>query len=127
MKTIAVIVAGGTGNRASIRPGSGTGNLPGSELGSEPKQFRSIAGRPMIDRAITPFLDHPRVDAVLVVINGDWVSRYHSSMGEHDRLLAPVPGGATRQASVRAGREALADARPDRSPVPYTHTTPSPI
>lgn len=106
MKTVAIIVAGGTGIRAAV--GSTFGQV------SEPKQFRPLGGRPMIDRAIVPFLDHPRVDAVIVVIHGDWVDRYHGVIGERDGLLAPVPGGATRQASVLAGLEALADARPDR-------------
>jgi 2-C-methyl-D-erythritol 4-phosphate cytidylyltransferase / 2-C-methyl-D-erythritol 2,4-cyclodiphosphate synthase len=106
MKTIAIIVAGGTGTRAIV--GSRVGQV------SEPKQFRLLGGRPMIDRAITPFLDHPRVDAVLVVINGDWMDRYHSVVGEREGLLAPVPGGATRQASVCAGLEAVAPISPDK-------------
>ncbi|MEJ8573190.1 bifunctional 2-C-methyl-D-erythritol 4-phosphate cytidylyltransferase/2-C-methyl-D-erythritol 2,4-cyclodiphosphate synthase [Microbaculum marinum] len=106
MKTVAVIVAGGLGVRAA--------NISGTTGGSEPKQFRVLAGRTVIDRAIAPFLDHPRVDAVLAVVRTGWEDRFRQAFAGSERLLEPMPGGETRQASVRRGLEALSVAPPDR-------------
>ncbi|HET7041427.1 MAG TPA: 2-C-methyl-D-erythritol 4-phosphate cytidylyltransferase, partial [Gemmatimonadales bacterium] len=48
-----VIVAAGQGLRAG---------------GGEPKQFRPIAGVPMLLRALRPFTTHPEVAQVVVVL-----------------------------------------------------------
>jgi 2-C-methyl-D-erythritol 4-phosphate cytidylyltransferase / 2-C-methyl-D-erythritol 2,4-cyclodiphosphate synthase len=93
----AVVVAGGRG----VRAGDGV-----------PKQYRQIAAGPVIRPSLAMFATHPGVSAVQPVIHRDDVALYQSaSMGL--KLLAPVFGGATRQASVRAGLEGLAGSRPD--------------
>ena len=98
--TTAIIVAAGRGARA------GAGG---------PKQYRDLAGRAVIARTASAFLDHPQVDAVRVIIHRDDRSEYNAAMGEllsHPGLLAPVTGGAERQDSVRCGLESLADNAP---------------
>jgi 2-C-methyl-D-erythritol 4-phosphate cytidylyltransferase len=72
--------------------------------GSVPKQFRAIAGIPMLLRTVRPFLAHPDVREVVTVlppVNAatppDWL---RDLAGERLRI---VPGGATRLESVRAG------------------------
>jgi 2-C-methyl-D-erythritol 4-phosphate cytidylyltransferase / 2-C-methyl-D-erythritol 2,4-cyclodiphosphate synthase len=93
----AVIVAAGRGERA------------GADV---PKQYRPIGGEPMIRATLRAFLKHPRVDFVQPVINPNDRDTYqHAIVGLED-LLPPVSGGVTRQASVRAGLEALASRRP---------------
>jgi 2-C-methyl-D-erythritol 4-phosphate cytidylyltransferase/2-C-methyl-D-erythritol 2,4-cyclodiphosphate synthase len=99
---IAVIVAAGRGARA----GAGGG----------PKQYRPLAGRAVIAWTAAAFVDHPRIDAVRVVIHGDDRQDYDAalaSFADHPKLLAPVIGGAARQDSVRLGLESLEDLAPE--------------
>jgi 2-C-methyl-D-erythritol 4-phosphate cytidylyltransferase/2-C-methyl-D-erythritol 2,4-cyclodiphosphate synthase len=92
----AVVVAAGRGLRAG---------------GEVPKQFRRIGGETMLSRTLSALLQVPRLAAVQPVIHPDDRDRY-GSVGHDARILAPVFGGATRQASVRAGLEALAAREP---------------
>jgi len=94
----AVIVAAGRGERAG---------------GDVPKQYRDIAGEPMIRPTLRAFLDHPQIRVVQVVVNAKDQGIYRAAIDGLQKLTAPVPGGATRQASVRAGLEALAASAPD--------------
>jgi len=68
----------------------------------------------MIERAVRPFLDHPDIDAVLIVIKAGWEEELRDTIGTHAKLMPPVSGGGSRQASVRTGLEALTDLGPDR-------------
>ncbi|SFZ82124.1 2-C-methyl-D-erythritol 2,4-cyclodiphosphate synthase [Devosia enhydra] len=96
-----IIVAAGKGERAS-RDGD-----------PEPKQYRLLAGKPVLSRTVEAFLAIDAIDHVVPVIHADHQQRYARLALGHDRLHPPVIGGATRQASVRAGLEALAPLRPD--------------
>lgn len=93
----ALIVAAGRGERFG---------------GAVPKQYRALSGVPMIRRTVQALLRHPSVDRVLVVIDGDHGEHYRASLGDLP-LPSPVPGGATRQESVRRGLEALEAVAPD--------------
>jgi 2-C-methyl-D-erythritol 4-phosphate cytidylyltransferase/2-C-methyl-D-erythritol 2,4-cyclodiphosphate synthase len=93
----AVIVAAGRGERAP---------------GGVPKQYRPIAGEPMIRSTLRAFLSHPQIDSVQPVINPNDDKIYQRAIAGLKKLLPPVAGGATRQASVRAGLEALAGRAP---------------
>jgi len=90
----AVIVAAGRGQRAG---------------GEVPKQYREIAGEPVIRPTLCAFLAHPQIARVQPVIHPDDEVLYRSAAAGLN-ALAPVGGGATRQASVRAGLEALGGA-----------------
>jgi 2-C-methyl-D-erythritol 4-phosphate cytidylyltransferase/2-C-methyl-D-erythritol 2,4-cyclodiphosphate synthase len=96
-RTAAIIVAAGRG----LRAGSGG-----------PKQYRSIGGRTVISRAMEPFCRHPQIFAVQPVLNPDDAAMFNEAVSDM-RYQPPANGGATRQASVRAGLEALADQSPD--------------
>jgi 2-C-methyl-D-erythritol 4-phosphate cytidylyltransferase/2-C-methyl-D-erythritol 2,4-cyclodiphosphate synthase len=89
---------------AAILVAAGTGSRFGSTL---PKQFLPIAGQPVIRhaaQALAPYaaLLQPVGDAVLIAEALAGIAH-----------LAPVPGGAQRQDSVRAGLEALEAYAPD--------------
>lgn len=100
-KSIAVIiVAAGKGERASAGE-------------SDPKQYRRLSGVPVLTRTVRAFLDTPAVTQVLVVIHPEHADRYAALNLVDPRLLAPVIGGASRQASVLEGLKALAPIRPD--------------
>lgn len=104
IRTAVVIVAAGSGSRAA-------------RDGDAPKQYRPLAGRPVLAHTLAAVLAHPAIDAVVVAIHPDHADLYAETVAPFDddpRLLAPVGGGATRQASVRAGLEALAEVAPDR-------------
>ena len=98
-----------TGPVAAIVVAAGRGERAG---GGMPKQYRPIAGEPMIRPTLRAFLDHPRIDLVQPVIGSADQDDYAAATAGLIRLQAPVAGGATRQASVRAGLEALAAAAP---------------
>ncbi len=104
-------VVGTSGPVAALVVAAGRGARMG---GGVPKQYRDLAGRPVLARTLAAFLRHPRVDRVVVAIHPDDRALYDAAVAGLDdqRLLPPVSGGATRQASVRAGLEALGEARP---------------
>lgn len=80
--------------------------------GSVPKQYLNLGGRPVLARAIEPFLDHPGVSDVHVVIHPHDRDLFASATsGLH--VGAPVMGGASRQESVRLGLESLAKCPPE--------------
>lgn len=102
IRTIAVIVvAAGRGERAS------TGQ------DTTPKQYRSLAGQPVLSRSIAAFLGRDDVSWVVPVIHSEQVERYAALGLVDERLLPPVTGGETRQASVLAGLMALSAKQPD--------------
>ena len=88
--TAALIVAAGSGTRAG---------------GALPKQYRPIAGTPMLRRAYDAVAAHAGIDMVLVVVSAD----------ERDRAAAILPGaelvagGSSRRESVANGLRHLAD------------------
>ncbi len=96
---------------AALLTAAGTGSRFGAP---EPKQYLPLLGRPVIRHAAEALLEGGHVTLIQPVV----------AAGEEARVaglltglpaLPPVPGGATRQASVRAGLEALAarDPAPD--------------
>lgn len=102
IKTIAVIVvAAGRGERASSG-GDGT-----------PKQYRLLAGKPVLSRTIEAFLGRDDITWVLPVIHAEQTGNFASLGLAEPRLLPPVTGGTTRQASVLAGLTALSPKVPD--------------
>ncbi len=96
-RTAAILVAAGRGLRA------GAGG---------PKQYRTIGGRTVIHRALAAFADHPEIAVVQPVVNPDDIEVFNAAVSGL-RHEAPAHGGATRQASVLAGLEALVPHSPD--------------
>ena len=96
MTVAALIVAAGRGER----------------LGApRPKAYVPLAGRPLLRHGLERFLAHSGVDAVLAVIDPAHAGHYAEAVAGLD-LPPPALGGPTRQASVLAGLEALADRAP---------------
>jgi 2-C-methyl-D-erythritol 4-phosphate cytidylyltransferase / 2-C-methyl-D-erythritol 2,4-cyclodiphosphate synthase len=91
------------GSVAAVIVAAGRGQRAGGEM---PKQYREIAGEPVIRPTLCAFLAHPQIALVQPVIHPDDEALYRGAAAGLS-ALAPVPGGATRQASVRAGLEAL--------------------
>jgi 2-C-methyl-D-erythritol 4-phosphate cytidylyltransferase/2-C-methyl-D-erythritol 2,4-cyclodiphosphate synthase len=103
MTVAAIIVAAGRGLRAG---------------GETPKQYRPLAGRPVLARTLEAFLADPRVAAIQPVTHPDDAALLAGVLAEFSpderaRIRPPVAGGASRQASVRAGLEALGSLSPE--------------
>lgn len=97
-KTIAVVVvAAGTGER----------------VGGGPKQYRLLAGKPVLARTIEAFTRRPDITWVQVVVHRDHVEQFRKLGLADPKVLPPVLGAAARQGSVLAGLEALAPFGPD--------------
>jgi 2-C-methyl-D-erythritol 4-phosphate cytidylyltransferase/2-C-methyl-D-erythritol 2,4-cyclodiphosphate synthase len=96
-RTAAILVAAGRGLRAG---------------GGGPKQYRNVGGRTVIHRALAAFSEHPEIAIVQPVVNPDDIAVFNAAVSDLEHAT-PVNGGATRQASVLAGLEALAPHRPD--------------
>src|SRR5215470_6137083 len=93
----AIVVAAGRGLRAG---------------GGKPKQYRVLASQPVIRPSLATLASHPEIAVVQPVIHPDDVQRFEDAAVGLE-VLPPVFGGATRQASVRAGLEALAARAPE--------------
>jgi len=92
----AVVVAGGRGLRAG---------------GDLPKQYRTLGTAPVLRQSLAIFANHTEIRWVQPVIHRDDGALYVEAAAGLG-LLPPTFGGATRQASVRAGLEALAAHHP---------------
>ena len=92
-RTHVLVVAAGRGSRA----GAGL-----------PKQYRALAGRPVIARTLDAVLGRPDIAGTVAVIHAEDRALYAEAVAGLDGLGDPVLGGDTRQDSVRAGLEALA-------------------
>jgi 2-C-methyl-D-erythritol 4-phosphate cytidylyltransferase len=80
----------------------------GSRIGGLPKQYRPIAGVPMLLRALRPFTAHREVaHVVLVLPPGDAARPPEFLAGLAGDTLALVDGGGERRESVAAGLAAL--------------------
>jgi 2-C-methyl-D-erythritol 4-phosphate cytidylyltransferase/2-C-methyl-D-erythritol 2,4-cyclodiphosphate synthase len=91
MRTVALLVAAGRGSRFGA---------------AQPKQYLPLLGRPVLRHAAEALLAEGGVDAILpVAAPGEEAAL--AAMLDGLPILAPVAGGETRQASVRAGLEAL--------------------
>jgi 2-C-methyl-D-erythritol 4-phosphate cytidylyltransferase/2-C-methyl-D-erythritol 2,4-cyclodiphosphate synthase len=98
MTSVALLMAAGSGSRFGA---------------DRPKQYLSLAGRPVLRHAAEALLRDGGVDAILPVCAADSLALVAAIL-EGLPTLPPVVGGATRQASVRAGLEALAAHPPER-------------
>ena len=98
MSIAALIVAAGRGSRA------------GGEI---PKQYADIAGTPVLGYTLRAFQSVELITDIQVVIHPDDAEHYARAVPDGaSKIWPPVPGGATRQASVLAGLEALSALAP---------------
>ena len=94
---IAVIFAGGTGQRMHSR--------------EKPKQFLMVHGKPIIVHTIELFERHQEIDGIIVACVSDWIE-YMSELAFHyrlDKIGKIVPGGETGQMSIYKGLAAAAE------------------
>lgn len=89
MRTAAIIVAAGRGERAG---------------GDVPKQWRKVAGRAVAEHALRAFDKHPRIDHLVMVLHRDDID---TNVWPTTPAADIVVGGTSRSASVLAGLTCL--------------------
>lgn len=89
-KVIAIVIAGGVGNRM------------GQDI---PKQFINVNDKPIIIYTLEAFEKHPKVEAIEVVCLDGWhdVLRAYAKQYKITKLKWIVSGGSTGQESIRNG------------------------
>ena len=91
----------------ALVPAAGAGSRMGGEA---PKQYRLLAGRPMLRHALDTLCASPRIQRVFVVLAADdalW--ERHDWSGLAPKLAVLRCGGPTRTDSVANGLHAVAD------------------
>lgn len=98
-RTIAVVLAGGTGQRIGL---------------NVPKQLIKIAGRAIIEHTLRAFEDCPDIDDVMVLMHRDFVPQAEELVlgAGLGKVRAVVAGGATRNETTRLAIEALEEYLP---------------
>jgi 2-C-methyl-D-erythritol 4-phosphate cytidylyltransferase len=97
MRTVAVVLAGGTGQRFG---------------GGLPKQLQLLAGQPLVEHSIAAFQAAPGVDAILLVMAAGFAeqARDQLSDGRYSKLIGIIEGGTARADSTRRAIAALGSA-----------------
>ena len=90
MKNIALLIAGGSGNRVGQ---------------SIPKQFLTVNERPVIVYTLEAFQKHPEIDVIAVVCIDGWQSvlQAYANQFNMTKLKHIIPGGTNGQDSIRNG------------------------
>ena len=96
-KCVVLVVAAGRGRRFG---------------GEVPKQYLDLAGRPVLRHSLAAYAANPQVDAIRTVIHPDDRQLFDAAASGLG-VLEPVPGGNSRQDSVRLGLESIASLAPD--------------
>ena len=87
---IAIIIAGGTGNRM------------GQDI---PKQFLNVGEKPIIIYTLEVFQNHPNIDGIIVVCIKGWenVLKAYAKQFNITKLVSIVEGGSCGQESIKNG------------------------
>jgi 2-C-methyl-D-erythritol 4-phosphate cytidylyltransferase len=86
MRTVAVVLAAGTGTRFGPGPA---------------KQLRPLAGRSLLERSVAAFAEAPGIDQVLVVTAAELAAEVRTLLAGTARLAAVIEGGSARSDSTR--------------------------
>ena len=91
MSNVAVIFAGGTGQRMNTR--------------TKPKQFLELHGKPIIVYTLEAFDQHSEIDGIIVVMLESWISYTQDLIRKYDlkKIKKVVPGGSSGQESIYNG------------------------
>lgn len=94
--TVALVLAGGQGTRVGV---------------GLPKQYRKLAGKPLLRWSLETLCQHQKIDYVKVVIHPDDEQLYRDVIADLE-LLEPVYGGQTRYESSRNGIHSFKELSP---------------
>lgn len=91
MSNVAVIFAGGTGQRMNTR--------------TRPKQFLELHGKPIIVYTLEAFDQHSEIDGIIVVMLESWIGYTRELIRKFgiEKVRKIVPGGSSGQESIYNG------------------------
>ena len=114
MANIALLIAGGSGNRM------------GQDI---PKQFMHVDGIPVIIHTLKCFQQHPYIDSIAVVCLFGWetVLRAYANQFLIDKLKWIFPGGKTGMESIHNGIYGLKEAGCDDDDLVLIHDSVRPL
>jgi 2-C-methyl-D-erythritol 4-phosphate cytidylyltransferase len=93
MRTVAVVLAGGSGLRLG---------------GETPKQLRLLAGRSLIEHCVAAFDQAPAIDEIVLVMPADLVSEAERILGDrYAKVSSVIAGGPDRPGSTRRAIDLL--------------------
>ncbi|POF30070.1 bifunctional 2-C-methyl-D-erythritol 4-phosphate cytidylyltransferase/2-C-methyl-D-erythritol 2,4-cyclodiphosphate synthase [Roseibium marinum] len=97
---------------AALVVAAGRGSRLADPRTSLPKQYRLLAGRPVLTHTLNALGNHPRISHMLTVIHPDDIGLYDDAISAanenwSNKLMRAVFGSETRQGSVREGLKAL--------------------
>ncbi len=97
MSNVAVIFAGGTGQRMNTR--------------TRPKQFLELHGKPIIVYTLEAFDRHSEIDGIIVVMLESWIGYTQELVSKFGlgKIKKIVPGGSSGQESIYNGLCAAAE------------------
>ncbi len=110
MKKIAIIFAGGTGQRM------------GSDI---PKQFMKVQGREIIIHTLEKFEVNDNIDQIVVACIEDWIPELEKLLQRYDidKVVSVIPGGATGQDTIYLALEEArrVNANEEEDPIVLIH------
>ena len=93
MRTVAVVLAGGSGVRLG---------------GTTPKQLKLLAGRPVLEHSVAAFERAPGVDEIMLVMPAGLIAEAARILGgRYSKLGEIIEGGADRPGSTKSAIDAL--------------------
>ena len=92
-----------TGNYAVV-VAAGRGVRMGAAVN---KVLLPLCGEPVIRHAVRAFCEADEIDGVVVVVSADEMEQMRAALCGLEKVCAIVPGGSTRQESVKNGLDAL--------------------
>ena len=99
MRTVAVVLAGGSGLRLG---------------GAVPKQLQLLAGRTLLEHSVGAFQQAPEVGEIVVVLPADFVAAGRDLLGsQFPNVSQVIAGGLDRPGSTRAAIDLLSRSKTD--------------
>jgi 2-C-methyl-D-erythritol 4-phosphate cytidylyltransferase len=97
LRTVAVVLAGGTGSRVGL---------------DRPKQLLKVAGRTVIEHTVAALSDCPEIDEIMIMMATDYVEEAEELLlgrRELPKVTRVISGGRDRNESTRRALAALGD------------------
>src|SRR3954463_1549430 len=98
LRTVAVVLAGGTGSRVGL---------------DRPKQLLKVAGSTVIEHTVAALSDSPEIDEIVIMMAADYVTEAEELLldrPQFPKVTRVLAGGADRNQSTREALAALGDA-----------------
>lgn len=101
MRNIAIIFAGGTGQRMNTK--------------TKPKQFLELHGKPILVYTLEVFQKCESIDSIILVMLKEWIPNSLELIDRYklEKVISVIPGGSTGQESIFNGVKKAKELFPD--------------